>query len=82
MRNIWLGLAVVAIVTVKPTLAQENKNNVAECAKDVGVKRDGSGRPRYHDEAQHIAFMDCLTRKAHVPPPPAAKKPGGSRNSN
>ena len=83
MRHIWLGLAFFAVVTVEPTFAQDSKNLSAECAKQVGMTRDPGRRAvRWRDEAQHAAFVDCLNRKPNLPPAPASKKPGGTRNSN
>jgi hypothetical protein len=88
MRKIGLGLAFAAAITATPTLAQEHKNNSRECAKEVGANPDlRRGRPNrfiFHSEAQHTAFLDCLTRRPNVAstPPPATRKTGGGRNSD
>jgi hypothetical protein len=79
MRNIWIGLACVAVIAAKPAFAQTHKQNFVACAKAVGLNLvpDGS-RPRkwrYHGEPQHMAFMDCLARKASLAATSSTKGP-------
>jgi hypothetical protein len=77
MRKICIGLACIAVIVTKPVFAQEHKQNFVECAKAVGLHPvAGSIRPRkwrYHGEAQHMPFMDCLARKARLAPAPSTK---------
>jgi len=79
MRKIWIGLACVAVIAAQPAFAQDHKQNFVACAKAVGLNLipDGS-RPRkwrYHGEAQHMAFVDCLTRKATLAPTSSTEGP-------
>jgi hypothetical protein len=77
MRKISIGLACIAVIFAKPVFAQEHKQNFVECAKAVGLHPVvGTSRPRKwrsHGEAQHMAFMDCLGRKASLVPAPSTK---------
>ena len=84
MRNECLVFIFAAVIVVTPAFAQDNKNAQAQCAREVGIKRDLVGRRtiKWRDEAQHAAFMDCLSRKSNPLPVAAGKKPGGSRNSD
>jgi hypothetical protein len=79
MRKIWIGVACVAVIAAKPAFAQAHRQNFVECAKAVGLNPvAGSSRPhkwRYHGEAQHMAFMDCLARKASLAAASSAKRP-------
>jgi hypothetical protein len=79
MRKIWIGLACIAVIVAKPAFAREHKQNFVECARAVGLHPvAGTSRPRkwrYHGEAQHMEFIDCLARKASLAPAPSAKGP-------
>jgi hypothetical protein len=69
------GTAAVDPVSVQPALAQNYGNNVAECAKELGLQADpgspyklsdgrSSRRWYFHSEAQEAAFSDYVSRKA------------------
>jgi hypothetical protein len=79
MRKIGFGLACIAAIAAQPTFAQDHRQNFVECAKAIGLNPvAGSSRPRrwyYHGEAQHMAFMDCLTHKASLAPTPSTTRP-------
>jgi len=79
MRKISIGLACVAVIAAQPAFAQGHKQNFVECAKAIGLNPvAGTSRPRkwyYRGEAQHMAFMDCVTRKANPAPASSAKEP-------
>jgi hypothetical protein len=77
MRKIRFGMAFVAVLTAQPALAQDYKKNFVECAKANGMHLAVNGgrlrRWRYNSEAQHMAFMDCVARKASLAPASSAK---------
>jgi hypothetical protein len=77
MRKVWFGMAFVAVMIAQPALAQEYKKNFRECAKANGLHLAPTNgrlhRWRYYGEAQHMAFMDCVTRKANLAPASSAK---------
>jgi hypothetical protein len=79
MRKIGIGVACIAAIAAQPTFAQNHRQNFVECAKAAGLNLvPDSSRPRkwrYHGEAQHMAFMDCLTRKASLAPTSSTTRP-------
>jgi hypothetical protein len=83
MRSAWFGLLTVAIITADPAQAQNSNNNFLECARQVGAVEfprpsgDHLRQWRFNGEAQHMAFMNCVARKAKLAPTNAvaAKKP-------
>jgi hypothetical protein len=79
MGKICIGLACVAVIAAEPAFAQGHRQDFVVCAKAIGLNpvADGS-RPRkwyYRGEAQHTAFMDCLTRKASLAPTSSTRGP-------
>ena len=67
MRKIWFGVTFVAVMAAGPAPAQDYKKNFSECVRSVGavLVADGTRRKwRFGSEAQHMAFMDCVTRRA------------------
>jgi hypothetical protein len=85
MRRIWFGLALAALLVAKPALAQDYHKNFVECTKELGLQpdvgtqklSDGRVLRRWylHNEAQQIAFSDCVARKASLAAKPSTKGP-------
>lgn len=83
MLKMWFGLPLAAIVTAEPALAQNYNKNFLECAKQLGAVEDvrpsGDHLRMFHfnSESQHIAFMDCVARKAKQSPTAPRRPPKG-----
>jgi hypothetical protein len=81
MRKMWFGLLLLAVIAAQPALAQNYNKNFLECAQQLGLTQvvpipgDRLRRWHYNSEAQNIAFMDCVARKAKLAPAPTAKRP-------
>jgi hypothetical protein len=81
MLKIRFGLALLAIIMAEPALAQNYNRNFLECAKQLGAVEDvrpsGDHLRMFHfnSEQQHIAFMDCVARKAKETPAATTKRP-------
>jgi hypothetical protein len=78
MLKMWFGLPLVAVIAAEPALAQNYNKNAFECLKQVGAAKNEDVRPsgdhlrmfRFYSETQHMAFMDCVARKAKEAPTP------------
>lgn len=86
MLKIWFGVLLVAIITADPALAQNYNKNWYECVHEVGAAEvvrpsgDHLRQFRFYSEAQHMAFIDCVARKAKLAPTPTTK--GSQRPSH
>jgi hypothetical protein len=78
------GTTAVDPVSTQPAPAQNDRNNVADCAKELGLQVDPGGRYKlsdgrvsrrwyFHSEAQEAAFSDCVARKASSGPSAASQ---------